>query len=122
MNISLDTIINSYRSWQWRWRHRAETKQCHPEHPFPELQFVHLNPRSQRVALQRHIETSFHTISKYFEIEKRIIKAPEDFTENGKIRIIRNCMNHAVLNLKYKIIERIVPSHNAHLNFVAMRD
>ena len=55
-----------YRSWQWRWRHRAETKQCHPEHPFPESQFVHLNPRSQHVALQRHIETSFYTISKYF--------------------------------------------------------
>ena len=31
-------------------------------------------------------------------------------------------MNQVALNLKYKIIERIVPSHNERLNFVVMRD
>ena len=68
-----------YRSWQWRWRHRAETKQCHPEHPFPESQFVHLSPRSQHVALQRHIGTSFYTISKYFCQKKKRIKGTRRF-------------------------------------------
>ena len=72
-----------YRSWQWRWRHRAETKQCHLEHPFPELQFVHLNPRSQRVALQRHIERSFHTISKYF-CEKKVQRHQKILQKMGR--------------------------------------